>query len=473
MPKNDTQNTPEKTQEKGSLFTPKRIILDIVYLFLLSFLLLMVLLAVIKKQIPPFYGWLEDTQIENTGLYILGRLREEQIQWHRKWRNKPLSESEIETKKTFSEQIKSLRPTHAVLLEDGRSFTGILKEQDENFYHFTYHTNSKIVSFNLKDSDIKWKKKFVYPPIELSPRDVRFLINYSEYELRYMPPYIIVSSAPFQEVDFCFIILSALEEDFRKTFNPLFNQEQETHNLHICLLKDQKEYLSKTKGEYNLTFSAGYYSHFDDCLYAYDRTKSLEKKKLDKDVEKFINKKSEIDAILHCISSELKKQYKDIIEKKLHRETVTIIRHEGAHQLAFNMGVHSLKGNEHLWLIEGLAQYCETIPIGALDPKKIKLLQDNLKEKNLIDWYTLVNTKTPQGFRYYEKKAPLAYAQSWFLFRYLLQNNKAEFLYFMDFLKNLPSENIKKSQIRILEENCSINFVELIKHLHKEIQTIL
>jgi hypothetical protein len=42
-----------------------------------------------------------------------------------------------------------------------------------------------------------------------------------------------------------------------------------------------------------------------------------------------------------------------------------VVQHEGAHQILYNLGVHSARGDNPMWLVEGLAMLFETVPSGA------------------------------------------------------------------------------------------------------------
>ena len=95
--------------------------------------------------------------------------------------------------------------------------------------------------------------------------------------------------------------------------------------------------------------------------------------------------------------------------------------HEVAHQLSFNCGLLNHEGDVPLWLAEGLACYCEPTTngswqgIGAVNPGRIRALaraQAGLKPvSRLLTWRG--NEDGPMML--------LAYAQSWALFRMLME----------------------------------------------------
>jgi hypothetical protein len=107
---------------------------------------------------------------------------------------------------------------------------------------------------------------------------------------------------------------------------------------------------------------------------------------------------------------------------------VGTIMHEVAHQLSFNGGLLSRDGDVPLWLAEGLACYCEATDngtwqgIGEPNPQRAQPLGGPVRGRgefiplpNLIssdDWLRKA-TRTEQAL--------LGYAQSWALFRMLME----------------------------------------------------
>ncbi len=105
------------------------------------------------------------------------------------------------------------------------------------------------------------------------------------------------------------------------------------------------------------------------------------------------------------------------------------IMHEAAHQLTFNSGMLNREGDAGLWLIEGLACYCEATRqgewqgIGEPNPQRLATLARTAQSKSPLiplhelirsdDWLRKPGTGTPQAL--------LGYAQSWALVRMLLE----------------------------------------------------
>ena len=106
---------------------------------------------------------------------------------------------------------------------------------------------------------------------------------------------------------------------------------------------------------------------------------------------------------------------------------VATIMHEAAHQMSFNTGMFNREGDQPLWLAEGLATYCEATElgqwkgIGALNPERLRPLAAGVRRRlKLLPLRALVESdqwlRGPDGGR----NAPVGYAQSWALFRMLI-----------------------------------------------------
>jgi hypothetical protein len=109
-----------------------------------------------------------------------------------------------------------------------------------------------------------------------------------------------------------------------------------------------------------------------------------------------------------------------------------------AHQLSFNCGMLNRDGDVPFWLAEGLATYCEATDngawqgIGEANPERIMPLAGPvrgqggfIKLRDLLerdDW--MKDTKT----------ALLAYAQSWALFKMLMEERPAQLRKFLELI---------------------------------------
>jgi Protein of unknown function (DUF1570) len=105
------------------------------------------------------------------------------------------------------------------------------------------------------------------------------------------------------------------------------------------------------------------------------------------------------------------------------------IMHEVAHQLAFNGGLLNRQGDAGLWLVEGMACYCEATRngewqgIGEPNPQRLGVLARVLEKGGefipLLDMVRSDDWLRQQGTTV--SQALLGYAQSWALYRYLME----------------------------------------------------
>lgn len=122
-----------------------------------------------------------------------------------------------------------------------------------------------------------------------------------------------------------------------------------------------------------------------------------------------------------------------------------LIRHEAAHQLFQQFGWLSPARSEPTWLTEGLAQYCETQPIGAWHPTLADRLRHFRDTAQLLPLVELLNHREPTGFlEHLPSQTEIAYAQSWAIVWWLMQPPRRDL--FLTFVKTLASHDALHSQ---------------------------
>jgi hypothetical protein len=149
----------------------------------------------------------------------------------------------------------------------------------------------------------------------------------------------------------------------------------------------------------------------------------------------FVDSKSMARGEARRIGSDMeRRRYIDTVNRRaseIRKEAnIGTVMHEVAHQLSFNCGLLNREGDVSFWLAEGLATYCEATDngawqgIGETNADRLMTLAVYLRGggklipvQNLIerdDW--MKDTKT----------ALLAYAQSWALFKMLMEERPAQ-----------------------------------------------
>jgi hypothetical protein len=117
------------------------------------------------------------------------------------------------------------------------------------------------------------------------------------------------------------------------------------------------------------------------------------------------------------------------------------VMHEVAHQLSFNTGMLNREGDVPIWLAEGLATYCESTDdsmwkgIGAPNPERLMPLAAMVRANaKFIPLFDMVSS---DGFLREPKDLNgvlLAYAQSWALFRWLMEDRPEQLRYYLSMI---------------------------------------
>lgn len=135
---------------------------------------------------------------------------------------------------------------------------------------------------------------------------------------------------------------------------------------------------------------------------------------------------------------------------------ICTVMHEVAHQLSFNCGMLNREGDVPFWLAEGLACYCEATEngswqgIGELCPLRLKTLHTVLSGNGrLIDLPRLLTRDDWMPSLRDEQTTLLAYAQSWALFRMLLEEQP---LNMRAYLKQIYSRTIRDRRLADFEQ---------------------
>ena len=144
-------------------------------------------------------------------------------------------------------------------------------------------------------------------------------------------------------------------------------------------------------------------------------------------------------------------------------EVAKVIRHEGGHQLFHLTGITPFGVYAGGWLIEGLATYSETDPIGEPHEHALMVLRFELEKNELMPLEYLLNFALGTSFHKLDPMyARLAYAQSWAFTHFLMHGGYKEA--FFNFLKEYRGQGAdydSAAEKKLLE-----------KHLGKDLKTI-
>ena len=362
-------------------------------LLALLLLLLLFMSYVVTTRQEPFYGWVAGTPVETLCLQLVPFLNRQHHRWQNQAREAPLLPEERTTAAALLARMDEIRPTHLVVLKDGRRLCGRLHQargQTERLSLVTY-AQGEFTPVPLAKSDILHRQAIIFPDDRLTAKDIRFLLRYRDYDHYFLPPYVYATRRDFVGVQEVHIMLLMLDEEYRGALAPLLADGQGGTHCHVALFGEDDYRREATAAEsYNLVNSVGFFRKSENTFFLFDPLRPPRNR--DDGVP---------DARLTGGAA------------------LAVVRHEGAHQLAAALGVLPSGQTAPFWLEEGLAQYWETVPGGGPLPAKLTLLRQALAQGRLLAWDKLLALR-PADLEHDERLTDLAYAQSWLLCHLLL-----------------------------------------------------
>jgi hypothetical protein len=134
---------------------------------------------------------------------------------------------------------------------------------------------------------------------------------------------------------------------------------------------------------------------------------------------------------------------------------VGTIMHEVAHQLSFNSGMLNREGDVPLWLGEGLACYCEAtdsgswLGIGEPNQERILgLIMGSKSNNGLMPLETLIESDDWLRGQSNTQTVLLGYAQSWALFRMLMEQRPKAMQSYLELIKKRKTPDYRVDDFR-------------------------
>jgi hypothetical protein len=122
--------------------------------------------------------------------------------------------------------------------------------------------------------------------------------------------------------------------------------------------------------------------------------------------------------------------------------------HECAHQMSFNTGLLNRDGDVPVWLAEGLACYCESTSEGSWQilgsPNPLRI--DSLRQAK--DAYLPLETLVQNDLWLRTPKVLLGYAQSWALFRMLMEERPQAFRKYLAAIRSRRAPDFRIQDFR-------------------------
>ena len=219
--------------------------------------------------------------------------------------------------------------------------------------------------------------------------------------------YTLFSNSGFSSIGPTAGILKKLHADLTKAFPSIIAPKNNTNRICVVLFNKSEEYQNFVKG-FNPAFvtSNGCYSPDHNIL--------------------FINNDSSVRARQAYSSN--------------------TIRHEGVHQILYNAKLHFGWNIDRLWLVEGLAVYCESAQLGERAGFRQQYIKKALQQNRQFPMTKLLSKYTVD-----DKKSSLFYNQSWAFIYFLANNYPDEFMEYLAYIKNHPFLSWHKGDAKLLE----------------------
>ena len=399
-----------------------------------------------RQDDPRFYQFLNSN---------IGRATAQVFRWRGSVLNTPLADKtesqmndeERAVKHEIENEMKATASAFELVLKDGRTLSGhVVKEEPDYVLFSESFGDNGSLSVKIRRQNIRRIDRVAeaLPPIVY--RDVRLKMEFPRMNFYKRPPYSIVTDESFFSVEHTVRVLQGLYGNFLSVFAPLIeNPGGREKNIQLVFFSDEAAYR-----EYQNAYapqmgnSSGFYSPWVDRLIVFNQ-KSSEQIRT---IQELLKKQEEYYRSFRGggdYSARIdawKEEAQINIARFAEEQTMTSIRHEGAHQLMFTYGVHSPNRIENEWLVEGLATYCEASTIGGYDPMRLVLLKKALANGTTIPLKELVNFRDPHGLTAIgsAERAEMAYHEAWALVHWLMQyEQQNRFFDYIRFVRDMDN----------------------------------
>ncbi len=353
----------------------------------------------------------------------------------------PPSAQERQVQRELEAQMRSEARKDRIVTVQGKVIQGkILGESASGVRILRSFGDSGDMEMTLARGDIRTIERGhteLPPPIRL--RDVRFKLEFADFNLYRRPPFTIMTDQSFFEVQDATRTLDELHGDFVRTFTPLIRDRERNDGIQLLFFSDERQFNAyRDAFAPALGYASGFYSPMKDRLVIYDQANSQwvdeASQQIDGQREAYRDYAAQRGAgiALHEWHQSAKRTLGSIAE----RANRMILRHEGAHQLFHTYGVHSEQGVEHLWLIEGLAAYCEEKE-GCATRIRVEELQA-ADEPHALSFQKLVDFASREGIGSLgsQVEIDLFYPKAWLVVDHLMRRHREPFFAYIEYVRD-------------------------------------
>jgi hypothetical protein len=360
--------------------------------------------------------------------------------------DKPESEftpEELNWKRTLEEDLRNRWPTHRLITRSGEEhLVQIFHETPETLtLQYAFGGRSRVTR-SIPRSEILSLESHDAPLPRITWRDVRFQMEYPDFQMIHHGPYTILTDAPYFQVIETARILDRLYKQYMDIFSPLVQNRGSRKSLQVLFFSHEEDFKqSVARSAPGMENSAGFYSPLEDRMVVFNQYNSAFARQIREDIE------AELTNLLQNSRSRDERQalentrfhLEEQIRYRGRQETVATLRHEAAHHLSYSYGVHSWFHAENGWLIEGLAVFFESDPPGELTHTHLNSLIRLRESGRIPPLARLLNIRKPSDF---EAELPglksyEAYALSWVLFQHLMHESRRDnFFAYLRFIRD-------------------------------------
>jgi len=345
------------------------------------------------------------------------------------------TEEDRVVQKQLEEMLKKREPPMRMVFDRSKTMTGrVVKEHPGHVVFSEQLGNHGEVSMAIsRDRIVRLEERNVQIP-EITLRDVRFHREFSKKKFYQRPPYTIITDETFLAVNRIVEEQKALHGRFVKWMNPLITASSRRDDMQFLIFSEKGEYeayRSKFRdlpewfiGFYNVQQGRLVVSHQRDAEWVKEGQKEIA------GIAKEHQKKLQTDRDRYFLE-QWKKKEKAKLRGRASSVTENLLRHEGAHQLAYMLGVQSPLRRDRAWMEEGLATFFETESLGGINESRSMDLSLAVEGGQIIPLRKL--------FALTQFENNLHYAQAWSLTCMLMQpEHRSGFFSYLDWLRNHP-----------------------------------
>jgi len=349
--------------------------------------------------------------------------------------NKPdaeLTEAERAVKAALANDVAQGVPTHRLIFSTGKVMTGKIVRETSDFIVFREsYGHSGSLDVNVAKTRISTIEILDPAAPEITYSDILFKQEFAAMKLYKRMPYTFVTDDSYFQVEHAIRALGEMYAGFSKTFAPLIRKPLTKGGAQVLFFSREEQFKTyQDRYAPHLASAAGFYSPALDRLVIYNQLSSTNFAVVRHEISSMSSgyRNGSASASERGAIRVWEQDQGRVLSGIAEQQTMSVVRHEGAHQLFHACGVHSPYRTEGNWLLEGLACYCETAHIGDKDPWRTEALRNAAKTKKLIPLDKLVNSRSYNGLAGAAgaEQVELAYNQSWALVHMLMQPEHRE-----------------------------------------------